>query len=53
MISVQRAVSLPEPQEGQCGTLLYLADGREMPPGLLNLIPRYFQEELEGWALLR
>ena len=53
VISVQRAVSLPEPQEGQCGTLLYLADGREMPPGLLNLIPRYFQEELEGWALLR
>ena len=44
---------VPEPQEGQCGTLLYLADGREMPPGLLNLIPRYFQEELEGWALLR
>lgn len=53
VISVQRAVSLPEPQEGPCGTLLYLADGREMPPGLLNLIPRYFQEELEGWALLR
>ena len=53
VISVQRAVSLPESQEGQCGTLLYLADGREMPPGLLNLIPRYFQEELEGWALLR
>lgn len=53
VISVQRAVSLPEPQEGQCGTLLYLADGRKMPPGLLNLIPRYFQEELEGWALLR
>lgn len=29
VISVQRAVSLPEPQEGQCGTLLYLADGPE------------------------
>ena len=53
MVSVRQAASLPEPREGQNGTLLYLTGGRELPPGLLKLIPRYFQEELEDWELLR
>lgn len=32
MVSVRRPASLPEPREGQNGTLLYLTGGRELPP---------------------